>query len=48
MNQPAAVNAKYVILVVDDSAVKNSLKFMLEVEGFKVRAYSNENRRPNS
>jgi two-component system, LuxR family, response regulator FixJ len=38
----AAVNAKPVILVVDDdAAVRNSLKFMMEVEGFEVRAYSN-------
>jgi two-component system, LuxR family, response regulator FixJ len=37
----AAVGAKPVILVVDDdSAVRSSLKFTLEVEGFEVRAYS--------
>ena len=42
MNQlRAAVGAKPVILVVDDdSAVRDSLKFTLEVEGFEVRAYS--------
>jgi two-component system, LuxR family, response regulator FixJ len=40
----AAVNAKHVILVVDDdAAVRNSLKFMMEVEGFEVRAYANAN-----
>jgi len=40
----AAMNAKQVILVVDDdSAVRNSLKFMMEVEGFEVRAYANAN-----
>jgi two-component system response regulator FixJ len=32
---------KHVVLVVDDDpAVRNSLKFSLEVEGFTVRAYS--------
>jgi hypothetical protein len=32
---------KNVMLVVDDdSAVRNSLKFILEVEGFQVRVYS--------
>ena len=37
----AAVDAKPVILVVDDDpAVRNSLTFALEVEGFEVRAYS--------
>jgi two-component system response regulator FixJ len=37
----SAVGAKHVILLVDDdSAVRNSLKFTLEVEGFEVRAYS--------
>jgi two-component system response regulator FixJ len=34
-------NHNHVVLVVDDdSAVKNSLKFMIEVEGFEVNAYS--------
>jgi GTP cyclohydrolase II len=38
----AAVNAKPVIPVVDDdSAVRNSLKFMMEVEGFEVRMPTN-------
>jgi two-component system response regulator FixJ len=43
MNQlHAVVNAKQVIHVVDDdAAVRNSLKFMLEVEGFEVCAYAN-------
>jgi two-component system response regulator FixJ len=43
MNQSSAmVNAKHVVLVVDDDvAVRSSLKFTLEVEGFEVRAYSN-------
>jgi len=37
----AADSASHVILVVDDdSAVRNSLKFMIEVEGFEVNAYS--------
>ena len=37
----AADGASHVILVVDDdSAVRNSLKFMIEVEGFEVNAYS--------
>ena len=36
----AGVGAKQVVLVVDDdSAVRNSLRFTLEVEGFEVRAY---------
>ena len=41
-----------VLLVDDDAAVRDSLKFMLEVEGFEVRAYSspeellNENKLP--
>jgi two-component system, LuxR family, response regulator FixJ len=37
----AAVGARDLIFVVDDdSAVRNSLRFTLEVEGFEVRAYS--------
>ena len=37
----AADGANHVILVIDDDdAVRGSLKFSLEVEGFKVRAYS--------
>jgi two-component system, LuxR family, response regulator FixJ len=33
-------NHHVVLVVDDDSAVKNSLKFMIEVEGFEVNAYS--------
>ncbi len=33
-------SARTVAIVDDDPAVRNSLKFSLEVEGFKVRAYS--------
>jgi FixJ family two-component response regulator len=37
----ATDGASHVILVVDDdSGVRNSLKFMIEVEGFEVNAYS--------
>jgi len=37
----AEVEGKHVILVIeDDCAVRNSLKFTLEIEGFGVRAYS--------
>jgi two-component system, LuxR family, response regulator FixJ len=37
----AEVNHSHVILVVDDDfAVRSSLKFMMEVEGFEVHAYS--------
>jgi two-component system response regulator FixJ len=37
----AEAKSKQVILVIDDDfAVRNSLKFTLEVEGFEVRAYS--------
>jgi len=33
--------AKHIMLVVDDdAAVRNSLKFILEVEGFQVRAFA--------
>lgn len=39
-----AADAKHVILVVDDDcAVIDSLKFLLEVEGFEVRVYSSGN-----
>jgi two-component system, LuxR family, response regulator FixJ len=55
MNQFRAAEAdKCIMLVVDDdSAVRNSLKFVLEVEGFQVRVYSsadellNENSLPD-
>jgi FixJ family two-component response regulator len=33
-------NRNYVIVVDDDAAVRNSLKFSLEVEGFTVRAFA--------
>jgi two-component system, LuxR family, response regulator FixJ len=37
----AAAEEKHVILVLDDdSAVRNSLKFVLEIEGFDVRVYA--------
>jgi two-component system, LuxR family, response regulator FixJ len=40
--QPAPDLAKHVILVVDDDeAVRNSLRNMMESEGFKVCAFSN-------
>jgi two-component system, LuxR family, response regulator FixJ len=42
MTQPAPVIAKQVILLVDDDeAVRNSLRSMMESEGFVVRAFSN-------
>jgi two-component system response regulator FixJ len=41
MKQPAPVNARQVILVVDDDeAVRQSLKALMEAEGFEVRAFS--------
>lgn len=41
MNQQYASGGKHVLLVVDDDeGVRNSLKFLAEVEGFEVRAYS--------
>jgi FixJ family two-component response regulator len=40
----SAANARHVILVVDDdTAVRDSLKFLMEVEGFEVHAYANGN-----
>ena len=40
LDQPRAA-AKPVILVLDDdSAVRNSLKFLLQIEGFDVRSYA--------
>jgi two-component system, LuxR family, response regulator FixJ len=37
----AVADAKHVIVVLDDdSAVRNSLKFVLEIEGFDVRVYA--------
>lgn len=51
----AAASAKHVLLVVDDdAAVRNSLKFLAEIEGFEVNTYScgrellNEQRLPVS
>lgn len=38
---PAGVDARHIVLVVDDdSAVRSSHKFSLELEGFEVRAYA--------
>jgi FixJ family two-component response regulator len=39
-HQGMAVRNALVIVVDDDAAVRNSLKFSLEVEGFAVRAYA--------
>lgn len=38
--QPSAANRSIVAVVVDDPAVRNPLKFSLELEGFAVRAYA--------
>ncbi len=45
MNQaPGAAQGKRIVLVVDDdSAVRNSHKFSLELEGFEVRTYAGPN-----
>jgi two-component system, LuxR family, response regulator FixJ len=41
MKKSPAAPAPYVVIVIDDDpAVRNSLKFALEVEGFMVRDYS--------
>lgn len=41
MKTPPAVPANHVVIVIDDDpAVRSSLKFSLEVEGFTVRIYS--------
>jgi two-component system, LuxR family, response regulator FixJ len=40
MDTQSAVNRSTVVVVDDDAAVRNSLKFSLEVEGFAVRAYA--------
>ena len=38
---PAGVDARHIVLVVDDdSAVRSSHKFALELEGFEVRTYA--------
>jgi two-component system, LuxR family, response regulator FixJ len=42
ITQPATENARHVVLVVDDDeAVRESLRNMMESEGFEVRAFSN-------
>ena len=38
-NDPAATKPATVLVVDDDPAVRNSLKFMLRIEGFDVRIY---------
>ena len=40
MNQETNAGRSLVIVVDDDDAVRNSLKFSLEIEGFAVRLYS--------
>jgi two-component system response regulator FixJ len=40
MNQQAKGPGSLVIVVDDDDAVRNSLKFSLEIEGFAVRLYA--------
>ena len=40
MNQETRAPGSFVIVVDDDDAVRNSLKFALEIEGFAVRLYS--------
>ncbi len=37
------VAQRHVLIVDDDTAVRNSLKFSLEAEGFRVRAYAGPN-----
>jgi FixJ family two-component response regulator len=39
----ASVAQKYVLILDDDNAVRNSLKFSLEAEGFSVLAYASPN-----
>jgi FixJ family two-component response regulator len=42
MDQPAPINARQVILVVDDDeGIRQSLSALMEAEGFEVRAFSN-------
>ena len=38
-----SVTQRYVLILDDDTAVQNSLKFSLEAEGFTVRTYANPN-----
>lgn len=40
MKNPANLPLPRVIVVDDDAAVRNSLKFSLEIEGFEVHAYA--------
>jgi FixJ family two-component response regulator len=41
MNHPRSADAKHVLLVLEgDTAVRDSLKFSLEIEGFEVCAYA--------
>jgi FixJ family two-component response regulator len=40
MSQETRTPGPFVIVVDDDDAVRNSLKFSLEIEGFAVRLYS--------
>jgi len=41
MKKSPAAPAPYVVIVIDDDpAVRNSLKFSLEIEGYTVRAYA--------
>src|ERR1700740_3102668 len=41
ITQPVPELVKQVILVVDEETVRNSLRNMMESEGFEVRAFSN-------
>ena len=40
MNRRPESAARHVFVVDDDSAVRKSIKFVLELEGFEMRAYS--------
>lgn len=41
---PPTIGAKHVVIIVDDDhAVRDSLKFSLEIEGFEVHAYAGPN-----
>jgi two-component system, LuxR family, response regulator FixJ len=43
-HDPRAVGEKHLVIIVDDdNAVRDSLKFSLEIEGFEVRAYAGPN-----
>jgi len=41
MIQDIATSSPLVVIIDDDLAVRNSLKFSLEIDGFGVRAYAN-------